>query len=176
MAFQRSSSVRPAITAEAIRRNLETPRNRATAARLLNRESEKVKAICEEIAEADLHRRPDNRRSAESLAHGAEYHDSFEIVPANQGDGLDNMEVRVRNTHPAAHILEFGADPHAIPASSAPDLVFPYKGSGLGGRVGSKGTFAVNWGGAIRFQGKSVDHPGVEPRRIMRRAMQRYRD
>lgn len=149
---------------------------RAQLARVANRESKVMAGIAAEIAEEDLHQRTDpSRRSPLSLAHGKRLHESFEPVPAKE-IGY-KLRAGVRNTHPAFPMVEGGTPPHVILAETSSGLVFPWDGTkGIhGGRAGKKGTFAVNWGDAPTFTGDGVNHPGAEPRRILPRAVRRYR-
>lgn len=85
MAVARQTSVRidQAKLMRLIEKAIESPKARATLARVANDESRKIVVIAKELAEAELHRRPVNRRTKESLEHGAEYHDSFVIIPAD---------------------------------------------------------------------------------------------
>lgn len=153
-----------------------SPAGRAQLARIANRESKVMAGIAAEIAEEDLHKRTDpTRRSPLSLSHGKRLHESFEPVPAKE-IGY-KLRAGVRNTHPAFPMVEGGTSPHVIIAETSSGLVFPWDGTkGIhGGRAGKKGTFAVNWGDAPTFTGDGVNHPGAEPRRILQRAVRRYR-
>ena len=153
-----------------------SPQGRSQLARVANRESKIVAEIAAEIAKEDLHQRADpSRRSPLSLAHGKRLHESFEAVPAKEVGY--KLRASVRNTHPAFPMVEGGTPPHVITAHASSGLVFPWDGTrGVNvGRPGKKGTFAVNWGDAPTFVGPSVDHPGAEPRRILPRAVRRYR-
>lgn len=160
-----------------IEAQLASPRTRGTAVRIMQRTAQQVADECKLLAEEELHRRPDHRRSEESLAHGAEYHDSFVIVPARD-TGYDKLRVGVTNTHPAAKILELGADEHVIRArAGGPDLNFPWIGYPVGrGGPGAKNPFAVVASGQTgEMTRRRVNHPGVGPRRILSRSLRRYR-
>ena len=167
-----------------IERALTSPQARGHLTRVANAESRKIKAFAEEIAEEELHRRPDDRRTAESLAHGKEYHDSFEIIPADSSNP-SKVRAGITNTHPAAAIIENGSDGHPIEARSAKRLIFP-SGGAAGGivpvpgkhsnfRQGQKGTFPVEITPENKTTAIIVNHPGTAPRRILARAADRYR-
>lgn len=166
---------------EAFRAKLEeyqrSPAGRSQLARIANRESREMALIAAEIAEEDLHQRDDpSRRSALSLSHGKRLHESFEAVPAKE-IGY-KARAGVRNTHPAFRMVEGGTAPHVISAKrTPPTMVFPWDGTRgeSGGKAGVKGTFAIGWGDAPLFVGPTVNHPGAEPRRILPRAVRRYR-
>lgn len=155
----------------------QSPAGRAQLARIANRESKVMAGIAAEIAEEDLHKRTDpTRRSPLSRAHGKRLHESFEAVPAKEVGY--KLRAAVRNTHPAFPMVEGGTAPHVISAKrTPPSMVFPWDGTRgeSGGKAGVKGTFAVNWGDAPTFVGPTVNHPGAEPRRILPRAVRRYR-
>jgi hypothetical protein len=91
------------------------------------------------------------------------YIDSFKVGAPDLSGG--RVRVVVRNTHPAAHILEFGADPHDIEPQSGPLLVFPYHTTRRGG-----GDYAR--GGGRPFKSPLVDHPGTPRYEILTRARQ----
>jgi hypothetical protein len=172
--YFRSTGLRPAPDIEQQFRALAAnPNTLAVAARLVNDESRILKATCEAVANEELHRRPEGRRSPKSAAHGAHYHDSFVIVTAKE-QGYANVRAVVGNSHPAAHIIEKGAAPHEIRASNAKALKFPFNGGARGG-VGSKGGFAVNWGDGETMNRARVSHPGTTAHQIMARATRRYR-
>lgn len=166
---------------------LSSPSAKGALTRATNKESEKVLAFAKEIAEAELNRRPGNRRTAESLNHGKEYHDSFYVVPASSGDPM-RMRVKIGNNHPAAGMIEFGTPPHSIDAKAADAMQFPGPNSpeDRGGifpapghqtasrfRVGQKGSFMVD--GPPWVYRKHVNHPGTQAKHILTRAMDRYR-
>ena len=119
MAVARQTSVRidQAKLMRLIERAIESPKARATLARVANDESRKIVVIAKELAEAELHRRPVNRRTKESLEHGAEYHDSFVIIPADTSNP-SKVRAGITNTHPAAGIIENGSPPHYIIANT----------------------------------------------------------
>lgn len=151
-------------------------KGRAVLARVANGESRKIVVIAEEVAREDLHQRSDpSRRSPLSKSHGKRLHESFEAVPAKEVGY--KMRAGIRNTHPAFKMVDGGTRPHVIVARQRPDLVFPWDGTrgAHGGRPGVKGSFAVEWGEAPTFVGPTVDHPGAAPRRILQRAVRRYR-
>jgi len=111
-----------------------------------------------QIAEVELHRRPTERRTKESLRHGAEYHDSF-FYRVNMAGYPRQILVECGNRHPAAPIIRKGSTPHQIP--STPGWIrFP---AGKGSHVarGSKGTWAVN-GPPWVSTTVAVEHPGQE--------------
>lgn len=160
---------------ERLRHLLETdPKLRSAAARILNRESEKVRVIAKEITEKEIHRRPQERRTKISLAHGAELHDSFEVVPAREV-GPNQMKVSIRNTHPAFAAVNNGTPPHRIEPRVAKTLAFPFRGPVGKGQVGKLGTFAVRTGDAPMFYPQGVDHPGAQGHQILQRALRTYR-
>ena len=127
MAVARQSSVRidQAKLMRLIDKALESPKARAHLARVANDESRKIVVIAQQLAEAELHRRPADRRTKESLAHGAEYHDSFVIIPADTSNP-SKVRAGITNTHPAAGIIENGSPPHYIVANSSSQLAFPW--------------------------------------------------
>lgn len=155
-----------------LRHLLDDPKNRAVVARILNDESRALKATCEEVAEEDLHRRPTERRTRESLAHGPEYHDSFEIIEAKQL-GPNKMKTGVENTHPFARAVEHGTPAHEIRSSGRMNFPWnlrrqgPHDGAGIG-------DFLVD--GDANFSGFKVSHTGAGAKRIMARARRRYLD
>lgn len=166
----------------AVANALDNPRARATLSRIANEQGRKTVAIAKELAEAELHRRPANRRTAESLAHGKEYHDSFGF----RVDMSNPVRVRVHiyNDHPAAGIIEHGSEGHTISSHGpllrfpddpalAPGGIFPVSGKHPNFRRGAAGVFPMS-GPPWRFQA-SVEHPGTKPHRILIRALDRYR-
>ena len=161
-----------------LRRLAEQPRTRGAAARILNNESRKIVQIAEEIALEDLHQRKDpTRRSDLSLEHGKRLHESFEMVPASEF-GVGKLRVGIRNTHPAFKFVEYGTPRHDIEVRSGDGfLFFPWDGTrGVNrGAPGKKGRFAVDWDDADTFMGKKVNHPGAVARKIIPRAVRRYR-
>jgi len=168
----RWTTAKPAQGTDHLRQLLSKPQNRSAASRILNRESQTIADAAQLLAERELHRRPDSRRTHESLQHGREYHDSFEIVPAKL-IGADRMRAAVVNTHPFARAVENGTPAHEITPSEAPQLRFPFNRGPRGG-VGVLGGFAVNWGGNS-FIGQRVSHPGAHGHRILARTLQAYR-
>lgn len=151
-------------------RVMNDPRNRPKIIRILEREAVAVEDAGSDIAETDLHRRPDDRRTPESLAHGAHYHDSWAHGPVDfQGN---RAEIKVGNTHPAARMVEGGTDAHSITPVTAQRLAFPYNGGGRG-RPNRKGSFAVAWSDAPTTKRKAVNHPGAAAHRILYRAVVR---
>ena len=158
-----------------LRNLLNDPRRRGVVTRILNAESRKILKVAEELAEDELHRRPDDRRSKESLAHGKHYHDSFRIIDAKERNG--RLQAGITNDHPAAMVIEKGAKPHPIDASD-PDhpLFWPLSVRSSAGGVGQLGSFPVTFEEAQSGSGAAlqVDHPGVQPHRIMRRARDTY--
>lgn len=188
MALARRSSVRidKVKLERLIERALESPKAKATLARVANDESRKMVVIAEQIAGEELHRRPADRRTEASLAHGKEYHDSFVIIPA---DTTNPTKVRagITNTHPAAAIIEYGSEPHYMIAGSTSNMVFPWDPPSTAGgirqvpgkssnfRQGTKGIFPVAYNSAPTHAFESVLHPGTEPKRILERVADRYR-
>ena len=151
----------------------DSPAAKRKATMIVNREGEKVLAICREIADEELHRRDDpSRRSPESNAHGKHLHDSFYVVPARENDYKPIL--RIGNDHPAFPYIEKGTKAHSIAPRGDHPLAFPFNGGARGG-VGRKGAFAVNWDEGEPMFRDGVDHPGVEPRNILGRALRRYR-
>jgi hypothetical protein len=189
MAVARQTSVRidPAKLMRLIERAIESPKARATLARVANDESRKIVVIAQQLANDELHRRPANRRTKASLEHGAEYHDSFVVIPADTSNP-SKIRAGVTNLHPAAGIIENGSPPHEIQATGSPGrLVFPWDPPSTAGgirqvpgksssfRQGTKGVFPVNYGEAPTVAFNHVKHPGSEPKRILARAADRYR-
>lgn len=189
MAVARQTSVRidQAKLMRLIERAIESPKARATLARVANDESRKIVVIAKELAEAELHRRPANRRTKASLEHGAEYHDSFVIIPADTSNP-SKVRAGITNTHPMAALIEHGSPPHYITANTSSGLVFPWDPPSTAGgirqvpgkssrfRQGTKGVFPVNYGDAPTAAAARVSHPGSEPKRILARAADRYRE
>lgn len=159
---------------EAYLRNLlQQPRMRPVVSRILNDASRDLKIVCEEVANEDLHRRPDDRRTKESLAHGPSYHESFEIITAKEA-GPDKMKSGVRNTHPFARAVEHGTPAHLI-VSYPGKQSFPWNLQRLGPHNGAgMGDFLVT--GDRNFAGNVVRHTGAGAKRIMARARRRYLD
>jgi hypothetical protein len=188
VALARRSSVRidRAKLERLIERALESPRAKATLARVANNESRKMVAIAEQIANEELHRRPADRRTKASLAHGKEYHDSFVIIPADTSNPT-KVRAGITNTHPAAAIIEYGSSPHYMIAGSSSKMVFPWDPPSTPGgirpvpgkspnfRQGTKGIFPVPYGSAPTYAFDAVLHPGTEPKRILERTADRYR-
>jgi hypothetical protein len=188
MAVARQASVRidQAKLMRLIDKALESPKARATLARVANDESRKMVVIAQQLANNELHRRPADRRTKESLAHGAEYHDSFVIIPADTSNP-SKVRAGITNTHPAAGIIENGSPPHYIIANTSSQLAFPWDPPSTAGgirrvagksssfRQGTKGVFPVAYGDAPTMHANSVLHPGSEPKRILARAADRYR-
>lgn len=188
MALARQSSVRidQAKLMRLIDKALESPKARATLARVANDESRKMVVIAQQLANNELHRRPADRRTKASLEHGAEYHDSFVIIPADTSNP-SKVRAGITNTHPAAGIIENGSPPHYIVANSSSQLAFPWDPPSTAGgirqvagksssfRQGTKGVFPVAYGDAPTMHANSVLHPGSEPKRILARAADRYR-
>lgn len=143
---------------------------RQRAVVILNAEASAIAAAGKEIAEHDLHRRPANRRTAESLAHGAEYHDSFKVEDPKITNS--RIEIRVGNTHPMAKLIEGGSPEHPITPTTGPLLVFPFR-PGTRGAPNRKGDFAVAFGEGPKRASRGVRHPGTAAKRIMYRAMLR---
>ena len=187
MAVERGASAR--IDPIAIQRLIEnataSPQAKGQLTRRVNREGQKLLEIAQGLAEKELHRRPAERRTKESLAHGKEYHDSFYVKTANPRSPRE-VAIRVGNDHPAASIIEDGAVPHYIFANTSSGLRFPgsggeearggivpVKGKHSNFRQGKKGTFPVN--GPPWAYRDVVEHPGVNPRRILARATDQYR-
>lgn len=166
----------------AIANALSNPRARATLSRLANEQGRKTVVIAEELANAELHRRPGDRRTAESLAHGKEYHDSFgfRVDMSNP----TRIKVHIYNNHPAAGIIEHGSEPHEIKPhgdllrfpgnpSIRPGGIFPVAGKHPNFRRGAAGVFPIT--GPPWAYAQWVDHPGTKPHRILIRALDRYR-
>lgn len=162
--------VRPGSMVE-LGRLFASRKRRTAAVVILTREAAEVAKAGKVIAENDLHRRDANRRTDESLAHGAEYHDSFEVAAPRIS--ADRIEIRVGNTHPAARIIEGGSNPHPITPRRR-QLAFPFNGGARGG-PNRKGGFAVAWGSAPVMRSDGVAHPGSAPKRILYRAVVRWR-
>lgn len=162
-------------TLEKLRRFAANPKTRAVVSRKLNAESAYIAQQCKLVAEGELHRRPDDRRTPLSLAYGKHYVDSFEAVPAREV-GANKLRVVVRNDHPAHPMVEKGTVPHTIAARNAKQLVFPYVGYPAG--HGGPNTFAawiVSGDKDTLFVGQEVQHPGAAPHEIMRRVLREYR-
>lgn len=158
--------------ADYLRKLLDQPNQRAVVSRILNDESRKLKVICEQVAEESVHRRPDDRRTRESLAHGPEYHDSFEIVKAKT-IGADKIKAGVENTHPFARAVEKGTPAHPIVSEGF--QVFPWNGQRNGPNDGAgMGDFLVS--GARNARARVVNHTGAGAKNVMRRARRRYLD
>jgi len=188
MAVARQTSVRidQAKLMRLIEKAIESPKARATLARVANDESRKIVVIAQQLANDELHRRPANRRTEASLEHGAEYHDSFVIIPADTSNP-SKVRAGITNTHPAAGIIENGSPPHYIIANTSSQLAFPWDPPSTAGgirqvpgksasfRQGTKGVFPVDYNSAPTFHTNSVLHPGSEPKRILARAADRYR-
>lgn len=188
MAVARQTSVRidQAKLMRLIEKAIESPKARATLARVANDESRKIVVIAQQLANDELHRRPANRRTKASLEHGAEYHDSFVIIPADTSNP-SKVRAGITNTHPAAGIIENGSPPHYIIANTSSQLAFPWDPPSTAGgirqvpgksasfRQGTKGLFPVDYNSAPTFHTNSVLHPGSEPKRILARAADRYR-
>lgn len=197
MAVARQTSVRidQAKLMRLIEKAIESPKARATLARVANDESRKIVAIAKELAEAELHRRPVNRRTKESLEHGAEYHDSFVIIPADTSNP-SKVRAGITNTHPAARRIEKGTRGHDIPLGGAGGKKLRFPGDDVGeylvdpsrrGGIRTKDFWGRNprrregvagsWpliGPPWVFR-EQVSHPGTEPKRILERAADRYR-
>lgn len=157
---------------ERLRNLLASPKRRAAVSRAVNLQSEVLKAICIEVAEEDIHHRPDSRRTRESLAHGAEYHDSFKVIPAKEV-GVDRLKAAVVNDHPFARAVEKGTPAHQITASEAPKMIFPWNRQRNGPHDGrGMGNFLVT--GKPTAGAKLVNHPGAGSKRVMERARRRY--
>ena len=174
--------VDPAKLERAIANALNNPKAKATLSRLANDQGRKLVVIAKEIADAELHRRPNDRRTAESLAHGKEYHDSFgyRVDLSNPA----RVKVYVTNNHPAAGIIDNGSSGHTITARSKllrfpgdPATrvggIFPVPGQHPNFKRGRAGDFPIA-GPPWAFAG-SVEHPGTKPHRILIRALDRYR-
>ena len=188
MAVARQTSVRidQAKLMRLIERAIESPKARATLARVANDESRKIVVIAKGLAEAELHRRPVNRRTKESLEHGAEYHDSFVIIPADTSNP-SKVRAGITNTHPAAGIIEYGTRRKDYPIPARALLVFPWDPPSVRGgirrvqgkapqfREGAKGQFPVAYSDGPIVAFPRVKHPGTEPKRILARAADRYR-
>jgi hypothetical protein len=171
----------------AIDKALDSPKARAKLARIANDESRKMVVIAEQVAEEELHRRPDNRRTAESLAHGKEYHDSFEVIPADVSNP-SKVRAGITNRHPMARLIEHGSRRHPITPRGNYKLAFPSEGGAnqTGGivpvpgkhpnfRQGIRGEFPIEITSEnITFR-SMVDHPGTAPKRILQRVADRYR-
>lgn len=174
MATRVNVQVNQAAVARAIGKALGSRRAGTLAQVIANKEGQKVKRIAERIAKDELHRRPDDRRTQSSLAHGKEYHDSF-VVRQGERTGQTAAEVKIGNTHPAHAIIEKGSKEHPIPTGSK-GLIFPWKGLATQrSGPGRKGNFAVAYGEApTRKEPIGVQHPGTEAHNIMPRAAQEY--
>ena len=197
MAVARQSSVRidQAKLMRLIDKALESPKARATLARVANDESRKIVVIAQQLANEELHRRPANRRTKASLEHGAEYHDSFVIIPADTSNP-SKVRAGITNTHPAAGIIEHGARSHNIPLGDPGEKKLRFPGDDDGGytvRKELRGGIRTKdfWGrNPRRREGvagqwpligppwvfrEGIGHPGSEPKRILARAADRYR-
>lgn len=166
----------------AIENALMNPRAKATLSRIANEQGRRVAFFAEQLAEEELNRRPEERRTAESRAHGKEYHDSFSFVV----DMSNPRKIRIalQNDHPAARRIEKGTRRHDIPVSGttyqrfpgdpteARGGIFPVAGKGAL-RRGQKGQFPIE--GPPWVHTYKVDHPGTAARNIMARALDRYR-
>ncbi len=197
MAVARQSSVRidQAKLMRLIDKALESPKARAHLARVANDESRKIVVIAQQLANNELHRRPADRRTKESLAHGAEYHDSFVIIPADTSNP-SKVRAGITNTHPMAALIEHGSKGHDIPlgGGSGKKLKFPGDEDGgytvdksLRGGIRTKDFWGANprrregvigmWklSGPPWTYPEDVRHPGTEPKHILARAADRYR-
>lgn len=149
---------------------LANPRTRAAAARLLNRESERLKFIAEDLAYSELYVRPPDRRTSSTPG----YHKSFKIVPARETG--NRMRAGLRNDHESAPWVENGTQAHDIFPRNARVLKFPWIGKPSGrGSAGKLGQFAATFGQGNPAYAYHVSHPGAGAHHIMRRTQQRYR-
>lgn len=158
----------------ALRRIIADPRNTPKLKAIARREVRQMAEAGEAISETDLNRRPSDRRTRESLAHGAEYHDSWATTePRLEGD---RIIAKAGNTHPFAPAVEAGTPAHAIvPRAGGPGVLkFPFNGGGRGA-PNRKGAFAVAWGEAPTMRSNGVGHPGAVAHRIMYRAVIRWK-
>lgn len=184
MAYSRTGTVKlPLDLADKLLRDIQrSPGVRRKARTILQREGNVIKQIAEEIAEHDLNRRPANRRTTS----GPEYHDSF-VVKVEDGPLLESLMVRVGNNHKWAGAVEYGVKPHVIRERSKGSMTFPWiransqspvvRSSTRGG-VGRKGQWPLAYGSGPNYKPADgfVDHPGAPAFRVLRRAMERYRD
>lgn len=171
------------IRAERILDLNRNPRPRATAGRLVNDGVRDLIKIMQEIADAELKDRPQDRRRTE----GPRYRDSFQPID-NHIDNIGRLVGGVKNTHHAARYIEKGTDGHWIPKGGTTYLAFPFQpGATRSKRGGPPGNWPVNFGEGMEFMGDEavstdffgegkVWHPGTPPFKIMERARRRYRD
>lgn len=159
--------------ARAIAEALGSQQARNFAGQVANGEGTKLAAEAKGIAEEILHRRPENRRTKSSLAHGKEYHDSYTVTPMSPRSD-EAAAVMVTNDHPAHAIIEKGSRGHKIPSS--PGLVsFPWDPPSTKGTPTTKGVFTIEHKGELNDAFAQVEHPGTAPKRILRNAVTRYR-
>lgn len=166
----------------AIDNAIANPRAKATLSRIANEQARRLEFFAEQLAEEELNRRPTDRRTAASRNHGREYHDSFEAKVDMSNP--KRIKITLTNDHPAATIIEKGSATHEIRPKAAHSLrfpgdettqrggIFPVPGAGAL-RRGVKGEFPIQ--GPPWVHTKKVNHPGTAPRRIMARALDRYR-
>lgn len=145
---------------------------RGTAASILNREARRMRDAAQRITRNEIRDRPDSRRSAESLAHGKTYYESWDFKPARL-NGY-RLEIVVFNDHPFARAVEAGTPEHVIAPRGPHKLSFPFNG-GARGSVGSAGRWAVDFDEGPRMARAGVKHPGAAPHRIMERAVMEWR-
>lgn len=124
------------------------------------------------ITRNEIRDRSDERRTAESKAHGATYYESWKVIPAKL-NGY-KLEIVVYNDHPFAKAVENGTPEHIIVLRGSNKLSFPFN-AGSRGSVGSAGAFAVEWGEGSRMSRQAVKHPGATGHHIMERALMEWR-
>lgn len=158
------------------------PRTRATAARRLNNGARGIIREAKRIAAVEFRIRSEGRRPRPGTPH---YVESFFFQPATEAT-IEGMKVTIGNRHPAARIIEKGAQPHKIPSTPGTAkgrhprggtgyLIFPYAKDSLRYRYpGQPGSWPTEHGKATRYS-KQVQHPGQEGFHIMARAVARAR-
>lgn len=181
--FRRDVGVKvdPAIAGKLVAKVQTDPATYRSARRLMLQDAQVIVDEAKKIAEAELHRRSSSRRTNESLAHGAEYHDSFKYNA--RGSDVRSLHVRVGNTHPIATIIEKGSGEHPIYAKSnlKIGMTFPWDNATIFGKtsgVNSKSQAWIDWTDvdSVSMHVFTVEHPGTNAHRILRRAAERYRD
>lgn len=155
-----------------LRMTMESSPQLANAARnLLLRDGQRIKGYAEVFAEGEIHRRPGNRRTAETRGR-RHFNDSFVVRP-NRANRLSNMVVDVGSTHPMGWIIENGSPAHEITGN--PDLRFPYFMETSSSGPGQLGVFALHWTEGKIAKRHAVSHPGTAPHHILRRALDQYK-
>lgn len=148
------------------------PAARGTAASILNREGERMRDNAQRITRNEIRDRSDERRTAESKAHGATYYESWKMIPAKLNGYA--LEIVVYNDHPFAKAVENGTPEHVIVPRNAKKMTFPFN-AGAQGSVGHAGAFAVEWSEGGRVFLNAVKHPGATGHHIMERALMEWR-